>query len=151
MVTTVTRSLYFDYGHRVLKHGGKCRHIHGHRGRAEITVEAWKLNELDMVIDFGDVKKLVGGWLDSNWDHNLLLHPADPLMALILVSGPSKAKEVFADREPFIMPNGNPTAENMAAVLFHQATSLLKDNRITVVGVRLWETPTCYAEHRREL
>lgn len=158
MTTTITKRLEFDYGHRVLGHDGKCRHLHGHRGRAEITVEAWKLNELDMVIDFGDVKTLVGGWIDKHWDHNLLLHEADPLMTVLTslptVSGlgmSPRAEAIFGGRNPFIMPNGNPTAENMAAVLFHEAVQLLKDNRLTVLRVRLYETPTCFADVVRTL
>lgn len=156
MVTTITKHLEFDAGHRVLGHGGKCRHIHGHRYKAEITVEAWKLNELGMVIDFGDVKRVVGKWIDENWDHNFICHPEDPLVHLPNLPANAAAnrektlkQEVFEDREPFIMPNGNPTAENMAAVLFDKADELLRDNRIKVLGVRLYETPTCYAEIKR--
>lgn len=154
--TTITKILEFDAGHRVLGHSGRCRFIHGHRYKAEITVEAWKLNELDMVIDFGDVKKLVGGWIDKHWDHNFICHEDDPLMKLCRQMGTgviadeivdSQLKRAF-ERIPFVMPNGNPTAENMAAILFKEADSLLRDNRIKVLGVRLWETPTCFAEVR---
>ena len=34
---TCTRKIEFDYGHRVFKHGSKCKHIHGHRGVIEVT------------------------------------------------------------------------------------------------------------------
>lgn len=151
--TTITKMLEFDAGHRVLGHGGKCRFLHGHRYKAEITVEAWKLNELDMVIDFGDVKKLVGGWIDKHWDHNFIAHPEDPLILnfpWLAYHDASKDNEIFG-RLPFIMPNGNPTAENMAAVLFKEADSMLRDNRINVLGVRLYETPTCFAEVLRSI
>ena len=79
---TVTRKLEWDSGHRVLNHGGKCRHLHGHRYVAEITVEATQLNDLGMVVDFSLIKERVGKWIDENWDHNFLAHPEDPILIL---------------------------------------------------------------------
>lgn len=134
---TCTRILEFDAGHRVLGHGGRCRFIHGHRYKAEVTIQALALDALGMVVDFGVVKERVGGWIDHQWDHNLLLHPDDPLLRL---SG------VFEGRDPYIMPNGNPTAENLASVLCLVAAQLLPEFKVT--SVKLWETPNCFAECR---
>ena len=137
---TVTRRLEFDYGHRVLGHEGKCKHLHGHRGVAEVTVKGPRLDEVGRVVDFGEVRRLVGGWVDDHWDHNLLLNPADPLLCVV----------GFGDhhgREAFEMPVGNPTAENMAECLYHIASSLLFPKGLTVVKVRMWETPSCYADY----
>ena len=53
---TITKKLEFDYGHRVLGHEGKCRHLHGHRGVAEVTVYAPSLDNLGRVVDFGAIK-----------------------------------------------------------------------------------------------
>lgn len=153
---TITKRLEFDYGHRVLGHQGRCRHLHGHRGVAEITVESPKLNGLGMVVDFGVVKTLVGGWLDEFWDHNILLNPDDPL-ADMWKRNPSdwKREEVFGGKAPYLFPTDlmmgghygrNPTAENMAVELYGVAQTLLKDHSLQVVRVRIWETPTCYAE-----
>ena len=36
----VTREITFCYGHRLLNYDGKCRHLHGHNGRADQTLEA---------------------------------------------------------------------------------------------------------------
>lgn len=137
---TVTRSFEFDYGHRVLGHQGKCRHLHGHRGKAEITIGVKELDDLGMVIDFAEIKTLLGGWIDGQWDHNLLLHPDDD-QALHLCRTET--------RTPYLMPDCNPTAENMARVLFEEAERILP-NHYQVIQVRLYETSNCYADYREE-
>lgn len=152
---TVTRKLEWDSGHRVLNHGGKCRHLHGHRYVAEITVEATQLNDLGMVVDFSLIKERVGKWIDENWDHNFLAHPEDPILILsdqpaICLSHTRKihANAVFGDKPPFVMPPGeNPTAENLAKKLFKVSRHLLIGDRLKVVKVKIWETPNCAAEY----
>lgn len=134
----VTKRLEFDYGHRVLGHEGKCRHLHGHRGATEITVEAPRQDELDMVIDFGVIKQFVGRWLDDNWDHNMLLNADDPQLLHF---------QDTESRKPFVMTYGNPTAENMAATLFGVCQSIFSGMKgLKVVAVRIYETPTCWAD-----
>lgn len=117
--------------------------MHGHRYRAEITVGPTRgLDELGMVIDFGLVKELVGAWIDTNWDHNMILHPADPARLFV--------RDV-QDRDPFLMPitleNPNPTAENLAIVLFHKSCELLTPQEMRVRRVRIYETPNCWADY----
>ncbi len=130
----ITRRLEFDAGHRVLGHEGKCRHIHGHRYAAEITIQGPGLDSLGRVIDFGVVKAVVGDWIDKHWDHNLLLNSKDPLLF-----GP-----LDEERVPYLF-GGNPTAENMARELWQVATNLLASN-LQVIRVRIYETPSCYAD-----
>ena len=48
----VTREIDFCYGHRLLNYDGKCRHLHGHNGRAVLTLAAPELDGLGMVMDF---------------------------------------------------------------------------------------------------
>ena len=55
----VTRELRFCYGHRLLEYAGKCRHLHGHNGRAVISLAAPKLDSLGMVMDFSHIKRIV--------------------------------------------------------------------------------------------
>lgn len=134
---TITRRLEWDAGHRVLGHEGRCRHIHGHRYVAEITVRAEKLDGIGRVIDFSVVKTLVGGWIDTHWDHNLMLHPDDPQRLHL---------QETEDRPPYVMRDGNPTAENIAEELGRNAIRLLADTGVEVVSVRIWETPNCHAD-----
>ena len=135
----ITRRFEFDYGHRVLGHEGKCKHLHGHRGVAEVTVSSPELDDLGRVLDFSVVKELVGKWIDENWDHNFLGHPDDPLFEDVAA--------VFGYKAPYMMPNGNPTAENMVAVLFDVADSILSPMGLKVVSCRFYETPNCRADH----
>jgi len=136
-MTTITRRLEWDSGHRVLGYAGRCRHIHGHRYSAEITVRSPELNALGMIVDFGVIKARVGKWIDDNWDHNLLLNREDSQLSHFM-----KTEE----RKPFIMPDGNPTAENIAEVLFTQAVYLLPIG-LEIVRVRIYETPSCWADY----
>lgn len=133
----VMRKLEFDYAHRVLGHGGKCKHLHGHRGVAEVTVSAPVLDSLDMVVDFGIIKGSIGRWIDDNWDHNVILSPLDPLLPVL--------SSAVNGRDPFVLPEGIPTAENIALHLLRKARELLP-SPLRVLRVRVWETPSCYAE-----
>ena len=147
----VARIFHADYAHRVLGHESRCKHLHGHRAAIEVTVKSQgKLDNLGRVIDFGVVKELIGKWIDDNWDHNILLHPDDPLLSI--AGSEEVIKEViYGGREPYLMcvdgVNVNPTAENMAKVLFRESNLLLPSG-IEVVRVRVWETPNCFAEYR---
>src|SRR4051794_33803225 len=69
----VTRELRFCYGHRLLNYDGKCKHLHGHNGRAVITLEADQLDALGMVVDFSVIKRVVAAWIDANLDHRMIL------------------------------------------------------------------------------
>jgi len=157
---TATRRLEFDAGHRVLKHESKCKHLHGHRYVAEITVNnpSDGLDEKGRVIDFGVLKTIVGAWIDENWDHNLLLHPQDPVAQLWKIPHlDSELKSmlggqcIFGGKKPFIFPEGtNPTAENIAIQLFYVAQELLNNaghSKIRVLKIRVYETPNCWADH----
>jgi 6-pyruvoyltetrahydropterin/6-carboxytetrahydropterin synthase len=131
----VTKELRFCYGHRLLQYDGKCRHLHGHNGRAVITLAAANLDDKGMVTDFSQIKKVVGAWIDAHLDHRMLLHKDDPVLPELIRQG-----------EPVFMLDVNPTAENIAKVIYDYAAS----EGFPVVEVRLWETDDSYALYRRE-
>ena len=60
----VSRQIEFCYGHRLLDYEGKCRHLHGHNGKVLITIEASGLDEQGMVLDFGEIKRVVSDCTD---------------------------------------------------------------------------------------
>ncbi len=126
----------FDYGHRVLSHEGKCRDLHGHRGVAEVYVDSPQLDALGRVVDFDVMKNGIGGWIDENWDHNFLVHKDDPLIFEKSWRWDVKSKN------PYIMSNGNPTAENVAEELFRAASEILYalDPKLKVAEVVFWQT-----------
>jgi 6-pyruvoyltetrahydropterin/6-carboxytetrahydropterin synthase len=129
---SVTRELTFCYGHRLLDYAGKCRHLHGHNGRAVITLAAADLDALGMVMDFTRLKRVVGDWIDANLDHKLLLHHDDPALPLLRQLG-----------EPVYVLDVNPTAENIARLIFDYTAG----QGFPVVEVKLWETESCYAAY----
>lgn len=145
MSTTITRRFEWDSGHRVLGHEGKCKHLHGHRYVAEVTVTAKGLDQVGRIIDFSVLKDKVGHWIDSHWDHNILLHEADPLLDL------PPESSVWMGRKPAIFPDGmNPTAENIALILYSKAQGMLAMYDIDVVKVRVYETPSCFADYEEK-
>ena len=128
----VSREIQFCYGHRLLNYAGKCRHLHGHNGRVLITLEAPELDDKGMLVDFTEIKRHVQAWVDENLDHNMLLHRDDPILPLLQER----------DERVFVMDR-NPTAENIARLIFDQARS----SGLPVVEVVLWETPNCHASY----
>ncbi len=62
---SVTKRIEFCYGHRLLDYDGACRHPHGHNALAEIEVRSEALDRRNMVVDFGDIKRIVKGWIDE--------------------------------------------------------------------------------------
>lgn len=129
----VTRELRFCYGHRLLNYDGKCRHLHGHNGRAIITLETQRLDPLGMVVDFSTIKKVVGGWIDTQLDHRMILHKDDPVLPFLRAQG-----------EPVFLVDVNPTAENIAKLIYDYAAA----QGFPVIEVRLWETEDSYAVYR---
>src|SRR6478752_4330753 len=103
----VSREINFCYGHRLMNYNGKCKYLHGHNGRAIITIEAEHLDERGMVLDFGDIKRVVTGWIDDHLDHRMLLRRDDPFVDLLQKAG-----------EPLYLMDENPTAENIAKLIF---------------------------------
>ena len=102
----VSREIDFCYGHRLLNYDGKCKYLHGHNGRAVITIESEKLDARGMVLDFSDIKRVVAQWIDDNLDHRMLLHRDDPAVETLKKMG-----------EPMYLLDVNPTAENIAKLM----------------------------------
>ncbi|MCU7930402.1 MAG: 6-carboxytetrahydropterin synthase [Candidatus Thiodiazotropha sp. (ex Codakia rugifera)] len=132
---TVTKEIHFCYGHRLLNHQGKCRHLHGHNAKAIIRLESQQLDALGMVCDFADIGNYVKGWIDQALDHKMLLHSDDPVLPLLQEAGESV----------YVMQH-NPTAENIAQLIFeHVATG-----GFPVVEVAIFETDSALASYRRD-
>ena len=142
-MTTATRIIEWDAGHRVVGHESKCARIHGHRYRAEIGLRADALDSVGRVIDFGVVKEVIGGWVDDCWDHRLMLWHEDPLCELF-----RRHRDDIGVIGSIVEVPSNPTAENLARVLMDVADGLLERQgfRAVVRTIRLYETPNCYVD-----
>lgn len=140
MKIEAVRICKFDAGHRVCKHESKCRTLHGHEYKAHIyaTADNSELDTLGRVIDFGEIKNRVGGWLDEFWDHNMIIWSEDTNLPLLQQC--DGLKEVF-------VVDFNPTAENLVNYLINTVCPKVLDGTgITVNKIRLYETSNCYVE-----
>jgi 6-pyruvoyltetrahydropterin/6-carboxytetrahydropterin synthase len=129
----VTKVMEFSYGHRLLEHDGKCRYLHGHNGLLEIDIDAETLDKMGMVVDFGQLNEIVKTWVNDNLDHRMLLCRADPVAPSLIEAG-----------EPIFLTEDNPTAENIAKLIWQAAHAA----GLQVSEVRLWETSTSRATYR---
>lgn len=132
---TVTKQVFFCYGHRLMNYDGKCRHPHGHNGKVEIELSADRLDAKGMVQDFSDIGRVMKTWIDANLDHRMLLRGDDPLVIALEKLG-----------EPVHLMTENPTAEAIARLIFEQA----QGQGFPVSEVRLWETESSVAAYNGE-
>lgn len=130
---TITKEVYFCYGHRLMGHPGKCRHLHGHSVKAAITVAAAELNAQGMVCDFADISAVASRYIDAELDHNLLLHRDDPLVPALERGG-----------ERFLLLDEHPTAEHLAKLIY----AAIKASGFNVTRVALWETSSACATYQ---
>ncbi|MBI4124568.1 MAG: 6-carboxytetrahydropterin synthase [Deltaproteobacteria bacterium] len=129
----VIKQIDFCYGHRLLHYEGKCRHLHGHNGKVELVLAVESLDRRGMAYDFTDIKKAVKTWIDEKLDHRMILHEGDPALPVL--------REM---NEPLFVLKENPTAENIARLIFNEA----KEMGLPIQEVRLWETPDSCATYR---
>ena len=138
----ITKEFRFDAAHRILGHRGKCAWLHGHTYRLGVTVEAARLDALDMVLDFDELAAIVRVSVLDRWDHAALLRRDDPLV-------PAIAAAQKAAPERLVLLGENPTAEVMARAAFDAIAKRLPDG-VTLASVVVWETPTAGSEYRRD-
>ncbi len=85
-----------------------------------------------MVVDFGEIKEIVGAWIKDHLDHKMILSKDDPLTPLLKDAG-----------EPIFVLDGNPTAENLALMLYRMA----RERGLPISKVCLWETEDSFAAY----
>ena len=129
---SVTKKIEFCYGHRLLDYDGMCKHPHGHNAVAEVEIQADSLDARNMVADFGDIKRVVKGWVDRELDHRMILRRDDPLVPCLQSLG-----------EPVYLLESNPTVERIARLVY----DISRQQGLPVVRVTVWETPTSWATY----
>jgi len=68
----ITKKFTFDSAHKLLNYEGKCKHLHGHTYTLNVTVKGEVEKNSGMIIDFGDIKKIVKKNALDTLDHNYL-------------------------------------------------------------------------------
>ncbi len=145
----ITRTLEFDAGHRIPNHSSKCRNIHGHRFKCELTlegdlIETCGVSNEGMVLDFADIKSIANNLIDNELDHSFIAFEKDERVVQFIES--EKLKLV---KMPSI-----PTAENIAKYLFDRLEPLFKDryeNELRLKQIKLYETPNAYVVYQRNI
>ena len=113
----------FSSGHALRNYRGKCENVHGHNYRCQVTVEGPDLDEIGLLVDFVELKRVVHAVLDR-MDHQWL-----------------------NDFPPFTVLN--PSAENMAKYIYDEVSAGLGVRPGVRLGrVKLWETDTSSAIYR---
>lgn len=111
----------FSAAHQLREYKGKCENLHGHNWRVCLNVEGAKLNAIGLLIDFGDLKAILGDCLRQLDHTNLnILSPFDV---------------------------ENPTSENLARWISETVAARLPD-AVRVAGVTVWESDKCSATYR---
>jgi 6-pyruvoyltetrahydropterin/6-carboxytetrahydropterin synthase len=137
----VTKEFHFEAAHALLGYDGPCRNVHGHSYVLTVTIIGTpiadlKSAKLGMVMDFGDLKRIIKKVIVDRFDHALLLNS----------SMPSEVLENYG--EPFtnvIRLDYQPTSENML-IDFAQKINGLLPPEVKLFSMRLRETATSYAE-----
>lgn len=137
----VTKEFTFEMAHALLGYDGSCKYVHGHSYGLSVTVlgnpiENLSSPKLGMVIDFGDLKKIVKETVVNLFDHALVLNSKTPKDSF------NKKQELF---DKVIFVEYQPTSENLAADFADRIHERLPDN-MNLFSLRLRETATSYAE-----
>ena len=148
MSTSIRRWVETDTGHRIPNHKSKCRNLPGHRYRWEAELEGEVVtregaSEEGMLIDFGDVSKILEEHIHDVVDHAFIVYENDvEAMRALSVMGESHKTLVV----PFV-----PTAENLAKWAFSIVEPRIKTvygNKLILVALHVRETPKSWASWR---
>lgn len=170
---TVTRQIAIDAGHRVMTHGSKCRHLHGHRYSIEATCLADHLQaggeQSDMVLDFGFLKEAMMAEIDMPCDHGFLAHVEDFELLDMFCPENAEAPEWIAAIRHIVRREGhhlttltrmetklyvldvNPTAEQLCRHWFGRLKPVVaakSGGLARLQEIVVWETPLCRATYR---
>ena len=138
MKIRITKAFDFEAAHALDGYKGKCKDIHGHSYHLEVTYignpkNNQNLPDCGMVVDFGDVKKIVKDKIIPIFDHRLILRKD------------SRFKEIASINERIRLVDYQPTCENMLI----EIVNILKNNQpkgTHLVKGFLRETANSYAE-----
>ena len=138
----ITKQFTFETGHALYGYDGKCRNVHGHSYKLSVTVIGSPITDtshvkLGMVIDFGDLKKIVKEEVEDVFDHATVFNKNTPHMEL--------AKELQARGHNVILVDYQPTSENMV-IDFAEKIKARLPKEISLFSLKLQETETSYAE-----
>ncbi|MBC7911691.1 MAG: 6-carboxytetrahydropterin synthase QueD [Pyrinomonadaceae bacterium] len=113
----------FSSAHQLRGYKGKCENLHGHNYKIEIYARGRELDNIGLLVDFGELKEAADE-IVQYLDHRNIneLPPFDVEL--------------------------NPSAENLARYILERVSSRVGDDRVQVFKVRCFETPTSVATYQ---
>ncbi|CEN38820.1 6-carboxytetrahydropterin synthase QueD [Capnocytophaga cynodegmi] len=138
----ITKKFEFEAGHALYGYDGKCKNLHGHSYKLHVTVVGKPINDPNnvkygMVIDFGDLKRIVKQEIIDEFDHAMIFNANSPHLEL--------ANELKAKGHHIILVDYQPTSENLVADFANRIKKYLPEN-VALFSLRLQETESSYAE-----
>lgn len=138
----ITKKFTFEAGHALYGYDGKCKNLHGHSYKLSVTVIGEPITDtshvkLGMVMDFGDLKKIVKKDIEDVFDHATIFNKNTPHLEL--------AQELKRRGHHVILVDYQPSTENMIIDFAAKIKAKLPEN-IKLHSLRLQETETSYAE-----
>ncbi len=140
----LTKEFNFEAAHALKGYDGACRNIHGHSYRLFVTVIGEPCStpndpKYGMVIDFGELKKIVNEQIISRLDHALVMQRSDEAQqcAEVMCRYSGSESVIFCDYQP--------TCENMLSDFAERIGSQLPQ-RVKLHSLKLHETATSFAE-----
>jgi len=137
----LTKEFRFEMAHALWNYDGLCKNIHGHSYILFVTVIGEPIIDennvkLGMVMDFGDLKKIVSEEIVDQLDHSVVLSKATPNLEQL------KNDQMF---ERFFITGYQPTCENMI-VDFAERIQKRLPKQVKLHSLKLHETATSFAE-----
>ena len=140
-IVRVSKIFRFEMAHALWGYDGLCKNIHGHSYILKVTVSGEPITDQNnikegMVIDFGDLKRVVNKQIVSVYDHSVVLNKKAPVSRL------TELKEMF-DRHHYT--DFQPTAENLV-IYFADILNRELPQDVKLESIVLFETANSYAE-----
>ena len=138
----ITKQFSFETGHALYGYDGKCRNVHGHSYKLSVTVIGKPIEDTShvkhgMVIDFGDLKKIVKNEIVDIFDHATVFNKNTPHVEL--------AKELEDRGHNILLVDYQPTSEMMVIDFAKKIKKHLPET-IKLHSLKLQETETSFAE-----
>ncbi|MGK0307073.1 MAG: 6-pyruvoyltetrahydropterin/6-carboxytetrahydropterin synthase [Urechidicola sp.] len=138
----ITKQFDFETGHALYGYDGKCKNVHGHSYKLSVTVIGTPISDnnnvkFGMVIDFGDLKKIVNEEIVDKFDHATVFNKNTPHVEL--------AHELATRGHNVILVDYQPTSEMMIIDFAKKIKSKLPED-VKLHSLKLQETGTSHAE-----
>ena len=129
------KEVSFDASHRLLHYRGKCHNLHGHRWKVEVWLKGYTDEVTNILVDYNEIREVV-----DYYDHEIILNETDPMVPRI------------REFHEVITTPGDPTSELLAHLIRKEIEDRNRNTgrEIIVDCIRVWESPTGYAELKDE-